>query len=200
MNIGSSSRLIYDECAYQTRTPEMTNPLLYRVNPHQIYNCQQCGSLNGAGPRASYMGAEVSTTHGHGIAPALREVDVESILSNRNLPKSKCKNGEVNPIDVTQFGLKHLPQCTSYLDPMASRLSYPAFNYREAPIDRFYNLPQNPQEPIFWDFATNTKLDAKDNYVYDISTLKSSDPTHPRAYPGHVDNLKGCVSGMICTK
>ena len=87
--------------------------------------------------------------------------------------------------------------CIHGEDPMASRLSYPPFNYREAPIDRFYNLPTPAQEPIFYDFAVNTKLDAKDNYVYDLSTLKT-DPVHPRAYPGCVDNLKGCGAGMLC--
>lgn len=199
MNIGTSSRLIYDECAYIDRTMERTDPLLYRLNPNQVYNCGQC--LSTLGPRASYMGQGVSTTRGpRSIAPSQQEVDVESILTNRNLPISKCRNGEVNPIDVTQFGLKHLPTCSSYLDPMASRLSYPAFNYREAPIDRFFNLPTPAQAPIFWDFSTNSKLDAKDNFTFDISTLKTNDPTHPRAYGGRVDNLRQCNTGMICTK
>jgi len=182
MNIGHSSRLIYDECAYQDRTKERTDPLLYRVNPNQIHNCNQC--LSTLGPRSSYMGQGVSTTSGHQVATAQREVDVESILTNRNLPTSKCKNGEINPIDVTQYGLKNLPTCTSYLDPMATHLSYPPFNYREMPVDRFFNLPQNPQEPIFWDFATNTRNDAKDNFVYHPVGLQKFDPTHPQELQG----------------
>lgn len=196
MNIGHSSRLIYDECAYQARTQERTDPMLYKLNPNSIHNCNQC--LSTLGPRSSYMGQGVSTTGGHPVATAQNEVDVESILTNRNLPLSKCRNGEVNPINVTQYGLKHLPTCTSYLDPMASRLSYPPFNYREAPINRFYNLPQNPQEPIFWDFAANTRLDAKDNYVFDVVQLKKSDPTHPRECPGKVDNLRNYFGKPPC--
>lgn len=177
MNNGHSSRLIYDECAYQDRLQERTNPLLYRLNANQIHNCDQC--LSTLGPRSSYMGQGVSTTVGHPTATAQYLTDVESILTNRNLPKSKCKNGEMNPIDVTKFGLKHLPTCNGYLDPMATHLSYPPFNIREMPTDRFYNLPQNPQEPIFYDFAANTKLESKDNFVFQINRLKASDPTSP---------------------
>lgn len=180
MNFGYSSRLPYDDCAYPDKLKESTDPLSYRLNPHQIHNCKQC--LSTLGPRSGLMGQGVSTHIGHPVATAQYVTDVESILTNRNLPTSKCKNGEANPIDVTKFGLKHLGPCNTYLDPMASRLSYPPFNYREMPIDRFYNLPQNPQEPIFWNFAVDTRLETKDNFVYDLSRLKTNDPTLPTEY------------------
>ena len=186
MNNGHSSRLIYDECAYHDRLQERTDPLLYRLNTNQIHNCDQC--LSTLGPRSSYMGQGVSTTGGHPVATSQQLTDVESILTNRNLPKSKCKNGEVNPIDVTKFGLNHLPTCKGFLDPMATHLSYPPFNIREMPVDRFYNLPQNPQEPIFYDFAANTKLESKDNFVFNVDKLKSTDPTNPTE----------CISGEKC--
>lgn len=178
-NFGHSSKLIYDECAYQDKLQERTDPLLYRISPHQIHSCDQC--LSTLGPRASYMGNEVSTVADHPVATAQYLTDVESILTNRNLPRSKCKNGEMNPINVTKLPLKHLGKCNKYLDPMSSRLTYPPFNYREAPIDRFYNLPQNPQDlrTIFWDFASNTRLEAKDNYVYDLNKIQLNDPTLP---------------------
>jgi len=187
MNNGYSSRLIYDECATQDRLQERTDPFLYRINTNHIHNCKQC--LSTLGPRSGLMGQGVSTNIGHPVATAQYLTDVESILTNRNLPTSKCKNGEVNPIDVTKFGLQHLTTCTGYLDPMATHLSYPPFNIREMPTNRFYNLPQNPQEPIFYDFATNTKLDAKDNHVYTINSLKTSDPTMPNE----------CTSGAKCS-
>lgn len=180
MNNGHSSRLIYDECAYNDRLQERTDPLLYRLNTNQIHNCGQCFSA--LGPRSSYMGQGVSTINGHPVATAQYLTDVESVLTNRNLPASKCKNGEMNPIDVTQFGLKHLPTCNGFLNPMATHLSYPAFNIREVPINRFYNLPQNPQEPIFYDFAANTKLESKDNFTFQINKLKTNDPTNPSEY------------------
>lgn len=187
MNIGHSSRLIYDECAYHDRLQERTDPLLYRLNANRIHNCDQC--LSTLGPRSSYMGQGVSTTAGHPVATAQHLTDVESILSNRNVPTSKCKNAEMNPIDVTKMGLTHLPTCTGYLDPMATHLSYPPFNIKEMPINRFYDLPQNPQEPIFYDFASNTKLESKDNHIYMLSNIKVHDPTLP----------KECDSGKNCS-
>lgn len=177
MNNGFSSRLIYDECAYQDRTKERTDPLLYKLSTHQIHNCDQCMST--LGPRSGFMGQGVSTTAGHPVATAQFLTDVESILTNRNLPQNKCKGGEVNPINVLKFGLKHLNNCGSYLDPMASRLTYPPYNIRETTANRFYDLNHNPQEPIYWDFATNTKLEAKDNYIYDLDTLKSDASSRP---------------------
>jgi len=190
MNIGYSARSIYDECAYQDRTKERTDPFLYRIDPNRINNCGKC--LSTLGPRSSLMGEEVSTTAEHQTATAQYLTDVESILTNRNLPKSKCKNGEVNPIDVTKLPLHHLQSCDGYLDPMSSRLSYPPFNYREMPINRFYDLPTNPQEPIFYDFSVNTKLEAKDNFVYSIDNIKTNDPTLPSEFKG-----KSCMGGGI---
>ena len=182
MNIGYSSRSIYDECAYQDRTKESTDPFLYRLNPNSIHNCEMCFSA--LGPRSSRMGEEVSTTAEHQVATAQYLTDVESVLTNRNLPKNKCRNGEVNPIDVTKLPLHHLRSCGGYLDPMASRLSYPPFNYREMAINRFHDLPTNPQEPIFYDFAVNSKLEAKDNFVYSTGNIRLNDPTLPSEFMG----------------
>ena len=197
MNNGYSSRLIYDECAYVDRLQERTDPLLYRLNTNQIHNCNQC--LSTMGPRSSLMGQGVSTNVGHPVATAQHLTDVESILSNRNLPTSKCKNGEMNPIDVTKFGLKHLPGCNGYLDPMATHLSYPPFNIREMPMNRFYNLPQNPQEPIFYDFAINTKLNSKDNFVYQLYPLKTNDPTSPTEYTDDTPISQPCITTTKCS-
>jgi len=163
MNIGHSSRLPYDKCAYPDRLSESVGPLGYRLNPNQIHNCEQC--LSTLGPRSSLMGNGVSTAVGQQVANSQKLVDVESILSNRNLPLNKCKVGEVNPIDVNKFKLKHARICNEFLDPLSSRLTYPAATYRELGINRFYDLGQNPQNNIFWDFRTNTKLEAKDNYM-----------------------------------
>lgn len=177
MNIGHSSLLIYDECAYNDRLREMTDPIKYKISPHQIHNCRQC--LSTLGPRSSYMGQGVSTHADHPVATSQYLTDVESVLTNRNIPSSKCCIGGSNPIDVTKIKNIHLPKCNRFLDPMSSRLSYPPFNYRGIAINRFYTLPQNPQEPIFYDFATNTKLEAKDNYVFRLNKLKTNDPTYP---------------------
>lgn len=182
MNNGYSSRLIYDKCAYEDDLHERTEPLRYKLSPNSIYNCNQC--ISTLGPRSSRMGNEVSTTQGFPIATAQYLTNVESILSNRNVPASKCKRGRVNPINVTKMQLYDLPTCNTFLDPMASRLTYPPFNIREMPISRFIDLPQNPQVPIFYDFARNTKLDAADNFKFKPHGPISNDLVMPRAGGG----------------
>ena len=108
MNIGYSSRLGYDQCAYDDRLQESTSPLLYRLDTNRINNCDKCLSV--FGPRASHNGVGVSSSaKNNNIAPAQALVDVESILSNRNVSQSKCKDGKVNKVDVTKFNLHHTP-------------------------------------------------------------------------------------------
>src|SRR5271170_7132842 len=155
--IGVSSRLGYDNCAYSAKLYQSVTPLSYRLDTNNIENCDAC--LSTLGPRSGFNGFGVSTIQGvkHKYAPAEDLTDIESILSNRNVPLSKCRSGEVNPIDVNKFGLQHARICNSYLDPLSSRLAYPAANYRSLALNRFFDLDKNIQEPIFYDFAVNTK-------------------------------------------
>lgn len=195
-NIGHSSRLAYDDCYYRDRLSESTGPLGYRLDVNRIYNCDEC--LSTLGPRSSYMGNGVSSYVGHPPATSQGLVDVESILSNRNVKTSRCKTAKVNDIDVTKFKLKHMRICNSELDPMSTKLSYPAQNYRDTAINRFYNLDRNPQENIFWDFAIDTKLEAKDNFMQELP--------RPRKIRGLPVELKGYNShpkypqSVICNK
>lgn len=163
LNIGHSSRLGYDECAYNDRLNESVSPLSYKLSQNYIQNCNQC--LSTLGPRSSYMGQGVSTSVGFPPATSQALVDVESILTNRNLKTTKCRRDGVNPIDVTKFKLQNQRLCNDYLNPLSSRLTNPAANYRDMATNRFYNLNKNPQAVIFYDFSVNTQLEAKDNFV-----------------------------------
>ncbi len=169
LNIGHSSRLGYDRCAYSDRMQESVGPLGYRLDPNSQENCNQC--LSTLGPRSSYMGQGVSTTVGSSIATSQKLVDVESILTNRNVKTTKCRRDGVNPINVTKYGVKNLSICNDFLNPLSSRLTYPAANYRDMAVNRFYDLDRNPQINIFYDFAVNTKLEAKDNFVMNIPNM-----------------------------
>jgi len=198
MNIGHSSRLPYDDCAYPDRLLESTNPLKYRLSQDQMYNCRGC--LSTLGPRASYNGVGVSTNVGNVVAPAQALIDVDSLLSNRSIRTSKCKTGNVNNIDMKKFNRVSVPICNDYLNPEYSRLSYPSSNYRELPLNRFYNLPKDPQLPIFWDFAVNSTLEMTDNYDPDIPTPLSQYSALPREDIGKIGQCgKGCISnGATC--
>jgi hypothetical protein len=179
LNIGHSSRLGYDKCYYDDRLSESVAPLLYKLNPYSVNNCSACLSV--FGPRGS-QGSQsygVSTTTGHVTAPAQQLVDVESILSNRNVLASNCKDGKVNDIDVTKFNLQHARICNDFLDPISTRSTNPAANYRGMNINRFYDLDRNPQTNIFYPWDVNTKLEAKDNYRERVPRLMKYDQTLP---------------------
>lgn len=199
MNIGHSSNLLYDQCAYDDRYKESTDPLRYRVNENNIANCDAC--LSTLGPRSGFLGYGVSNESGDNVATSQKLVDVESLLSNRNIPTSKCKDGNVNHIDMTKLDVKHPRTCDKFLDPVSSRLTNPASTYRGGSINRFYNLPKNPQEVVFWNFAVNSTLEAKDNYIEQIPELKRHDPSHPvetkglgPRYPTRVKTHELCPS------
>jgi hypothetical protein len=164
MNTGFSSRQQYDTGAYKDKLNESTGPLLYRLSTDQMYNENSC--LSTFGPRASQFGRgyDVSRTSDTGFAPSQDLIDIDSILSNRNVKESKLKSGHYNPINPTKFKTRNSQICNNFNDTENSRLSYPAQNYREVPINRFYNLPKDPQATIFWNFAANSRLEATDNY------------------------------------
>jgi hypothetical protein len=158
MNIGHSSKLQYDGCYYGDNVLESTSPGTYRLEPFFNYNPKGC--LQTIGP----IGFGVNTTTENCPALSQQMVDVESVLSNRNVPLSRCRKAQVNDIDVTQMKSNAYNDCNG-LTPEWSRLVYPAYNYKGAQLNRFFNLPKDPQENIFYDFSVNTVLEAKDNFV-----------------------------------
>ena len=181
-NQGFSTRLKYDNCYIRDDTAQSTEPLSYWLDPNQINNCGAC--LSTLGPRIGYMGYGDSTTVGHVNAPSQALVDVESILQNRNMLISKCKDGQTNNIDVFKFPVKNARICDNKLNPQATHLSNPPYNFREIQMNRFETLPQNPQLNIFQPFAVNTQLEAKDNYVPKCPKPLNQKNVYPKTYNG----------------
>jgi hypothetical protein len=181
---GHSSKLQYDKKCYEDYLSESVSPLLYKLNPMQINNCNSCNSLFGPRSSGGPNSYGVSTTVGNVTAPSQALADVESILSNRNVLASKCKDAQVNDIDVTKFQLQHARVCNDFLDPLATHLTNPPANYRGMSINRFYDLPKNPQANIFNNFAVNSKLEAKDNYRERVPRLVKYDPALPAELKG----------------
>lgn len=187
---GHFSNPRYDSCAYPEDLYESTAPYEYVMNPDRIHNCKGC--LTTFGPRSSRNGTGVSSPDGDVIAAAQQYVDIDSVMSNRNVPLSKCKRGKVNPVDVTRIKTKDLPICNDYLDAQHTKMTDPSMFYRGAPINRFYDLNKDPQANIFYDWAENTTLNAKDNFVPDLPVPMMDHDTVPNAPMGskipHRDN------------
>jgi len=166
LNAGHFSNTKYDTCAYPEYVFESTAPYAYVMNTDRIHNCN--GALTVFGPRSSYMGAGVSSPSGDVVAASQQNVDIDSVMSNRNVPLSKCKRGKVNPVDVTRIKTKNIPVVNDYLDAQHSKMSDPAMFYRGVAVNRFYDLIKDPQANIFYDWAINTSLEAKDNFIPDL--------------------------------
>ena len=180
-NIGVSTRNIYDKCYLPEYTQEIVSPGQYRTNPNHIYNCNGCNST--FGPRGVRNGV-ATPLNTQMLAPSQKLVDVESVLSNRNVKQSRCRKGKTNPIRPNDYELYEQPLCSEQsrkLDPVSTLLTHPRYNYKEMPINRFYDLNKNPQENIFWNFAVNTGLEARDNYVPLIPSLWNNQKACPTA-------------------
>jgi hypothetical protein len=90
MNIGSSTKLIYDNCAYQKNLQISTSPLIYQLYEGKHENCTKC-------------------KHDKFWRP-FDLVDVESELLNITRPNSKCDQFKYDPT------CKKSKSCTSTFD------------------------------------------------------------------------------------
>ena len=177
---GYQSRLRYDKQAYKDYVFDSTSPLTFRVDPDNNYNCNACLSVFGPRPSSGPRSFGVSTISAlNSSAPFNDNIDIDSIVSGRNLLQSKDKMGRVNDIDLSKFKLNHPRICNSGLDPLSTRLTDPSGNFKEVPINRFYDLYKNPQQNIFYDFAVNSQLEARDNYRVKIPKLWSDSKILP---------------------
>jgi len=190
-NIGFSSRLPYDPITYEEKIIDSTSPLLYRLNTDSIYNCSSC--LSTLGPRSRY-GVSMPPETNVATSQSPDIVNIESILTNRNVKTSKSKKDKVNPIDVTKFPLKDVKICNNSLNPISTRLTP---NTREIGLNRFYDLNKNPQLNIFEPYAINTRNQAIDNYIVDIPQIWNQYNTIPHE-KSNKSNKSCCKNIEIC--
>ena len=162
-NFGTSSNLVYDPCFIKDDIEQSTAPLRSVLDPNRVKSCQQCLSV--FGPRAGHNGwGNNIPIENPGLTPAQQLVDIDSIMSNRNVKQSRCKRGKVNDIDVFKFKTYDCKECNRELDPLSSILTFPKQLYREMSINRFYDLNLNPQKNIYYNWSVNSQLEATDNY------------------------------------
>jgi len=182
-NYGASSKLQYDQTYIHDDIEQSTAPLLSVLDPNRVKNCNNCLSL--FGPRAGHNGVGDSIPIPNpGLTPAQELVDIDSIMSNRNVKNDRSKKGKVNDIDVFKFKTYDVKYCDRGLDPLSSILTYPKQLYREISVNRFYDLNLNPQVNIYYDWAVNTQLEAKDNYDYPYPFSLATDASLPNDIKG----------------
>ena len=165
-NYGMSTRLSYDPTTIRDNTEQSTAPLQSMLDPNRVRSCNRCFSENGGGPRSSYGGWGNSlTVENPGNYPQGQLSDIESIMHNLNLKNSNDRKGRVNPINVLDFKTHDNNACNKTLNPVSSLLTYPKQLNRSMSINRFYDLNINPQVNIYYDRASNSQLEARDNFT-----------------------------------
>ena len=98
-------------------------PILSTLDPNRVKNCKQCLSLNGPMPGHNGWGNSIPIQN-PSLTPAQDLIDIDSILSNRNVKSTKAKRGMVNDIDVFQFKKYDAEICDRGLDTLSSLLTF----------------------------------------------------------------------------
>ena len=190
INYGVSSRLRYDENYVNDRVVQSTGPIQSTMDPNRISNCNKCTPTAGAGARPSHNGWQdnlpVSMANN---SPAQQVTDIESVLTNRNVKKTRGKTGGLNPVDVLKYKTYNNTTCGKGLDPVYSTLSFPKQFYRELSINRFYDLNINPQANIYWNDSIDSRLEAKDNYNYPYPYSINYDASLPTPIEGFTQKV-----------
>ena len=150
-----SSRQKYDQQAIVEATERSTGVGNYYLNPENGFNCNTCFPLYG--PLGGTRGA--ATTPGHVI-------DVDSILRGYTKIHSKSNEQQI-PDSLAGYELFMPADCSPFVETEYSRFTNPVQNYRGLTRDPFYELNQDPQCNIFWNFEQNTQLAARDNHITD---------------------------------
>ena len=181
LNAGYFSNQRYDKNTTINDIKQSVNPYTYVSDINSRNNSNQKTFLYGGRP--SFQSG-VSNMVGNAPATSQQNVDIDSIMSNRNVPLSRSREAKVNHVNLSSIKLKDLQVGTDYIDYRHTRMTDPAMFVRGCPINRFYTLNKNPQENIYYDWGVNTKLDAKDNFNAELPNLsmigKDTVPTKPR--------------------
>ena len=169
-------RLTYDQCYIDEETKQSTMPGDYKLYHGQSNHDNVCHSLNG--PRNDRM-RNSSENSKNTLAD---RTEMESMLSNRDLPASKCSKGRTvaDKRKALARNLQHHVVCDDYLNSQHSRLNEPIDNFRGlSTIDLQLDFPIiEPQNNVFYGhnetvlpkqdmnsrFGNNTRLEAKDTY------------------------------------
>lgn len=188
----SSTRLMYDNCAAKDYVRKSVSPGKYNLDPSRIYNKKKV--RHGVGVVGTYG---VSHPELDSVAPKQALIDIDSFLSNRNIPASDCpKNGaNMGRVNFNKFKHAEVPDIADDLVPTNSLLDVPKAQMRGMAIDRFHYLHRDLQSHIFYDFSRNTTLEAKDNYEPETDTPMNQSEFQPKG--GKINPKRGCYAKKV---
>ena len=167
----SFTRIPYDDSAAKSQNERSSGPGIYRLYAGVGDNCQKCFSYNGpANSNADVSVARSGCGGGFG-----NMIDVESSLSNRNLPLGECNDEQRKTGYLShQSNIVNTKPCSNFLERSESRFTHPLDSYRGMSTFDYALHPHlaiNPQCNIYNGEELSTRLHAKDTYVMPEQTL-----------------------------
>jgi len=165
---GKFTKTFDDDCHIISRTKDNQQQVDFRLYMGQQKNCSPCLPVYGSVPTGQWYDSK---------NPNL--VDDETILKNQSYDRIGCGRDGVWYIDVNQQNVDLNPYCGKWLTPDPTLLSLPKSYFKELEIDRFYDLQRPQQSFVQWDYAANSRLQAKDAFVQLYPTPISANPSIP---------------------
>jgi hypothetical protein len=157
------AKLKYDDCNSKLHTERSVSVGEYRLFPGFVENCKQCFSATG--PIGSKV--DVSTAKENASTQWGEMSQIESELTNRNIPATKCNDNATNTT-YKKNKVYNKTACNPIFNSEDTRFTNPTQAYRSMSLTSYQLQPHlfsNPQCYIQDDrLGLNSRGKAKDSY------------------------------------
>lgn len=156
----SFTRFHDDPCRINKQLQESTDPGRYMLN------------VPGNGDKPYYIEDPYVRIQGWGANLRTNTINLESNLKGLNQPLSRdCMQNNYLKTTVDSSPISYPSCCPSFVEQ--SRVTHPAWTYRDLEQTNWYYPQLNPQENVCFPFQNNlsTRILEKNNYVTKIPCL-----------------------------
>ena len=156
----SFTRFHDDPCRINKQLQESTDPGRYMLN------------VPGNGDKPYYIEDPYIRIQGWGANLRTNTINLESNLMGLNQPLSRdCLKNNYSKTAVDSSPISYPSCCPSFVEQ--SRVTHPAWTYRDLEQTNWYYPQLNPQENVCFPFQNNlsTRILEKNNYVAKIPCL-----------------------------
>jgi hypothetical protein len=172
----SFTRIQYDNCAYAEKINNSQKSMYYKLYNGQSEQCKPCVASYGPRNNRLHHSSEITTVSRETPLDLGLITEVESLLSNRSYPNSRCMTTRTleekqNKLKNIKMGLTPV-ECDTLLRSSDTRLDLPVDNFRGIYVDRWEYPIINPVNWVYeWSekegniqIGRNTKLGVRDMY------------------------------------
>ena len=188
----SFTRFHDDPCRVKKQLQEATGPGRYMINKP------------GWGDKPCFMEDPYMRMAQWGANLQTNTINLESDLLGLTRPFTKdCESNNFKTAEVKSSPISY-PVCNPFTEQ--SRVTNPAWWYRDLEQDHKYILPLNPQENTCKPFQNNlnTRILEKDNFITKVPCVPANDGTilAANAFRGFGNNINvnNCIKTQTCGK